>query len=182
MLDKTIINDNSYKSLYMPEVSKKKVPSKLDLDVWRMALVEHRTREDIAKTLGKSIVAVDYHIAEAKRLVGIDVSQVKSEFQHLLVPVAIDSLRLIHKAFKSGSLKHLDAAIKFLRNAGYTIEQQEVTHVLKDQRNADEDFNAVMQRFKSNAIDAESSDPGASNDEQGELPASTPTSDRDADK
>lgn len=170
--------------------SKKTTPSELDFNVWRMKFIENRSRSEIAQVTGKAMTTIDYHIGEAKRLVGVDVSKVKTDMQSLMVPVALDSLKTIAKTMSKHNPKYVDAAIKFLRNAGYTIEQQEVTHVLKDSRNTDEDFAETMKRFKAGAIDVETSDKptdhstsntdqSAKNDEPGTLDGSTPTSNRE---
>lgn len=139
----------------MPKQCNKLAPSELDYDVWRMFALEGRSREQIAERLGKSIACIDYHIVEGKRLIGIDVVKAKEESQRLMIPIAFQGLQLIAKTFASQNPKYVDAAIKFLRNAGYTIEQSEVTVTNKDNRDASADFDAVMQKVKSRAVDAE---------------------------
>ena len=140
----------------MPKQCKKLSPSELDYDIWRMFAVEGKSREQIAAKVNRSVQCIDYHIVEGKRLIGIDVTEVKRQAQGYMIPIAFQGLQLIHKTFATGNPKYVDSAIKFLRNAGYTIEQSEVTHTLKDSRDASEDFSQVMDRIKNRAVEAES--------------------------
>ena len=138
----------------MPKACNKLAPSELDHDVWRMFALEGRSREAIAERLGKSQACIDYHIAEGKRLIGIDVAKAKEDSQRFMIPFAFQGLQLIAKTFATQNPKYVDAAIKFLRNAGYTIETQELNVNHKDTSSPDQSFESVMQRFKSRAVDA----------------------------
>lgn len=139
----------------MPYKSQKKLPSELDWEVWRLTFLEGMDRRTIAQTVGKKIDAVDYHIAEGKRLIAQNVAQCQDVMRHLALPVSFNGLRLIDKAFRSQDPKYLDAAIRFLRNAGVTIETQELNVNHKDTSSPDQSFESVMQRFKSRSVDAD---------------------------
>lgn len=138
----------------MPAKSNKQIPSELDWEVWRLTFLEGMDRKQIAQTVGRKIDAVDYHIAEGKRLIAQNVAQCQDVMRHLALPVSFNGLRLIDKAFRTQDPKYLDGAIRFLRNAGVTIEQSEVNHVLKDSRSADQDFDDLMKKMKERAVDA----------------------------
>lgn len=138
----------------MPAKSNKQIPSELDWEVWRLTFLEGMDRKQIAQTVGRKIDAVDYHIAEGKRLIAQNVAQCQDVMRHLALPVSFNGLRLIDKAFRTQDPKYLDGAIRFLRNAGVTIEQSEVTHTLKDSRSADQDFDDLMKKMKERAVDA----------------------------
>lgn len=143
--------------------SNKSTPSQLDFNVWRMKFIEGRSRSEIAQATGRAMTTIDYHIGEAKRLVGVDISKVKTDVQSLLIPVALDSIATIAKTMSKHDPKYVDAAIKFLRNAGYTIETQELNVNHKDTSSPDQSFESVMQRFKSRSVDADISDVSAVN-------------------
>lgn len=163
----------------MPKTSKKTIASELDYNIMRLTQLEGLRREDVAKLYGITIATVDYHIAEAKRILGVDTLIAKDTAQKLMVPIAYAGLQLIAKAFNTQDAKHLDAAIKFLRNAGYTIEQSEVTVTNKDNRDASADFEAVMQKVKSRAVDAEIVNVGSTSpvsESEGQESTSTSTS------
>ena len=120
-----------------------------------MKYIEGRSRSEIAQATGRAMTTIDYHIGEAKRLVGVDISKVKTDVQSLLIPVALDSIATIAKTMSKHDPKYVDAAIKFLRNAGYTIETQELNVNHKDTSSPDQSFESVMQRFKSRSVDAD---------------------------
>ncbi len=138
----------------MPLPSVKTTPSDLDVKVWELNKLRGIPLREIATMLDLHIDTVKYHSCEANRIIGTDIVKVKDDLNHLTIPIAVSALKLIGKTFNSEDPKYVDAAIKFLRNAGYTIEQSEVSHVLKDSRSADQDFDDLMRKMKERAVDA----------------------------
>lgn len=130
-------------------------PSRVDMKIWAMRRLSRLTRSECAEQLGIDEQTVDYHVRQAERLSNIDLQEFKKDINNITIPIAVSAYELIAETFATKDPKYVDAAIKYLNNNGYTIEQKEVTITNRDNRDASVDFEAVMQKVKSRAVDAE---------------------------
>ena len=134
--------------------SAKKIPSETDWQVWQEFFLYGKERKQIANSMGVNVNTVDYHISEGKRLIGVNVAEAQDVMKHLSLPVSLNGLRLIDKAFRTLNPKYIYAAVKFLQNTGVTVPQSEITVTLKDSTNADDAFEEVMARRQRRAMEA----------------------------